>query len=97
MRKSHTGQLSMSAGNPFSLRVLLKHHSTAGFDGPSSRMTLSPKTVISNFPVASSRERMLRMGRERALRSMAATPASKHSNVQSFTELGDQRGHLFRR
>lgn len=41
---------------------------------PSSRMTLSPKTVISNLPVASSLERMLRMGRERALRSMAATP-----------------------
>lgn len=49
---------------------------------PSSRMTLSPKTVISNLPVARSRERMLRMGRERALRSMAATPTTESSRDQ---------------
>lgn len=41
-------------------------------------MTLSPKTVISNFPVANNRERMLRIGLERALRSIAATPTRTH-------------------
>jgi len=44
-------------------------------------MTLSPKTVISNLPVARRRERMLRIGRERALRSMAATPACEEHLV----------------
>jgi hypothetical protein len=45
---------------------------------PSSRMTLSPNTVISNFPVANRRERIFLIGLDRAFLSMAATPAKAH-------------------
>lgn len=53
-------------------------------NSPSSRITLSPNTVISNLPVASSRERMFRIGFERALRSIAATPACSRPGVSSW-------------
>jgi hypothetical protein len=74
MRKSQTGQFSMSAQCD---ELALSRQHVEERDVPSSRITLSPNTVISNLPVARRRERMLRMGRERALRSMAATPGGQ--------------------
>lgn len=56
---------------------------------PSSRITLSPKTVISNLPVASKRERMFLIGFERAFLSIAATPIyPPMSNDQWTIEVG---------
>lgn len=50
------------------------HEERTEREAPSSKMTLSPKTVMSNLPVASSLDKMLRIGFDRAFRSMAATP-----------------------
>lgn len=69
-----TYRIALSRGNPSEWKLRRKSQS-GQFSTSSSSIHLSPKIIISNFPEARRRDRILRIGLLRALRSIAHTPS----------------------